>query len=185
MTNLNATVSVTTRQTPWFGLSWFSDDGAVDYVGRVDSVSQPTVWMYNQISDVNGMGAVATLNGIPMRVSKLGNFFAGYGTRTLGVWDSFRWMSQGIGTGNDASATMSWEAGTAVADGSNFVSSVAALATNAWSVADEKVKRLWPNRCPADNLRLASAITNANLFFCSPRIAEEWRQLNHNQPEQQ
>ena len=173
MANLSATSGPLERQTPNFGLRWFNDDGAADYRGRVDNAIWPTVWRYNQVSDLSGFGAVATLYGIPARVSKLGNFFAGYGTRILGVWGVSRWLSQWIGTDNDETAEMSWDAGTDVADGSNLTSRVAMLSTNMWSVSDAKVRTLWPNPAATDNHVVAP--TNSvdyNFSFQSPGVVE-------------
>lgn len=174
MTNLAATCGPLERQSPIFGLKWFNDRGAADYRGRVDNAIWQTVWRYNQVGDFGGMGAVATLYGIPARVAKLGNFLAGYGTRELGVWGVSRWLSQAIGTENDETAEMSWDAGTDVADGSNLTQRVSALSTNMWSFGDSKVHTLWPNPAWTDNH--VAAPTNSvdyNFFFRSP-YAVEW-----------
>ena len=173
MTNLAATSGPLERQTPSFGLRWFSNNGAADYRGRVDNATWQTVWRYNQVDDFSGFGAVATVYGIPARMSKLGNFLAGYGTRILGVWGVSRWLAQSIGTDNDESADMSWDAGTDVADGSNFMARVSALSTNMWSVGGAKVRTLWPNPAWTDNHVVAP--TNSvdyNFFFRSPRVVE-------------
>ena len=106
-------------------------------------------------------------------MSKLGNFLAGYGTRILGVWGVSRWLAQSIGTDNDESADMSWDAGTDVADGSNLTARVSALSTNMWSVGGAKVRTLWPNPAWTDNHVVAP--TNSvdyNFFFRSPRVVE-------------
>ncbi len=161
------------RQSPLFGLDWFSNGGAADYRGRVDSAAWPTVWRYNQVDDVSGFGAVATLYGIPTRMAKLGSFLAGYGTRRIGVWELSRWASQSIGTGNDATADMSWDAGTDVADGSNVVSTVASLSSNMWYSADMKVKTLWPNPTATDNHLERAGTVNYNRFFRSPQVIED------------
>ena len=173
MTNLAATSGPLERQTPSFGLRWFSKNGAADYRGRVDNATWQTVWRYNQVDDFSGFGAVATVYGIPARMSKLGNFLAGYGTRKLGVWGVSRWLAQSIGTDNDESADMSWDAGTDVAGGSNLTARVSALSTNMWSVGGAKVRTLWPNPAWTDNHVVAP--TNSvdyNFFFRSPRVVE-------------
>lgn len=173
MANLAATSGPLERQKPSFGLRWFNDRGAADYRGRVDNAVWPTVWRYNQVNDLSGFGAVATLYGVPARVSKLGNFFAGYGTRILGVWGVSRWLSQRIGTDNDETAEMSWDAGTDVADGSNLTSRVAILSTNMWSVSDGKVRALWPNPAATDNHVVAPTNrVDYNFFFRSPGVVE-------------
>lgn len=173
MTNLAATSGPLERQTPSFGLRWFNNRGASDYRGRVDNATWRTVWRYNQVNDFSGFGAVATVYGIPARMSKLGNFLAGYGTRILGVWGVSRWLSQSIGTDNDESAEMSWDAGTDVADGSNFMARVSMLSTNMWSVGGAKVRTLWPNPAWADNHVVAPTNrVDYNFFFRSPGVVE-------------
>ena len=173
MTNLAAKSGPLERQTPNFGLRWFSNKGAADYSGRVDNAAWQTVWRYNQVNDFTGYGAVATVYGVPARMAKFGNFLAGYGTRVLGVWGISRWLSQGIGTDNDESAEMSWDAGTDVADGSNLTARVSALSADMWSVGGDKVRTLWPNPAATDNHVVAP--TNRidyNFFFRSPGVVE-------------
>ena len=172
MSNLDARTGWFERQTPTFGLKWFNDGGAVDYLGRVDNAARPTVWCYNQVDDVSGMGAVASLYGMPTRISKLGNFLAGYGTEILGVWGASQWLSQGIGTFNDETASMSWDAGTLVAASGGFGAAALALSTNMWGAADAKVRWLWPNPIPADNHATFSASFDFNRNFCSPGVVE-------------
>ena len=147
-------------------------DGMGDYLGRVDSVSKPTVWPYNQVNDETGMGAVATWRGLPLRMAKISNFLVGYTTKRIGVWSVSRGLSQGIGTHNDESASMSWDAGVAVADGADFDSTTGSMVTNAWKVSDQKERRLWPNPSPADNHTTRSLIRDFNLNFISPGFTE-------------
>ena len=173
MTELDATSGCIERQTVEFGLRWFNNAGAADYRGRVDSIDSPTVWRYNQVEDISGFGAVATLYGVPVRMAKLGNFLAGYGTKRLGVWGVSRWLSQSIGSDNDATADMSWAAGGDVADGSNVVATVSSLSTNMWFEADDKVKTLWPNPATTDNHLTHPVGIDYNWFFRSPRVIEE------------
>ena len=118
------------------------------------------------------MGAVASLYGMPARIAKLGNFFAGYGTELLGVWGVSQWLSQGIGTFNDETASMSWDAGTLVASGGDFSAAALALSTNMWGAADAKVRRLWPNPIPTDNHATFSSSFDFNRNFCSPGVVE-------------
>ena len=172
MSNLNARTGRFERQTPSFGKRWFKNGGAVDYLGRVDNVSRPTVWFYNQVNDISGMGAVASFYGVPMRMAKLGNFLAGYGTEFLGVWGVSQWLSQGIGTSNDETASMSWDAGTLVASGTGVVTAASTLSTNMWDYADGKVRRLWPNHVPTDNHAVFSSSFDFNYNFCSPGVVE-------------
>ena len=160
------------RQTPGFGLRWFNNNGMGDYLGRVDSLSRPTVWPYNQVNDETGMGAVATWRGLPIRISKVSNFLVGYTTERIGVWGLSMRLSQGIGTSNDESATMSWNAGVSIADGANFDSTTGAVVSNAWSVSDQKERRLWPNSSSADNHTTRTLIRDYNLNFISPGFTE-------------
>ncbi|MBR6733256.1 MAG: hypothetical protein IKL96_02530 [Kiritimatiellae bacterium] len=185
MTAIDAGKGRYERQGPLFGLKWFSNNGAADYRGRVDNVTSPTVWRYNQVDDISGFGAVATLYGVPVRMAKFGNFFAGYGTKRLGVWEISRWISQSIGTDNDVTAEMSWTAGNAVAEGSNVVETVAMLSTNMWSQSGMKVKTLWPNPAATDNHLERPGTVNYNRFFRSPQVIEdEVRRRRMLRPEQ-
>lgn len=172
ISNLNATVGRFERQLPTFGMKWFNDGGAVDYLGRVDNAGSKTVWTYNKVNDITGMGAVATFYGVPTRMAKLGNFLAGYGTERLGIWGISQWLAQGIGAINDATATMSWDAGTELAEGGTVGVAAAALSTGMWGSADSKERRLWPNHAAADNHVLFSTELNFNLNFCSPGVVE-------------
>ena len=173
MTNLAAKSGPLERQTPSFGLRWFNNRGASDYRGRVDNATWRTVWRYNQVNDYSGYGAVATVYGVPARISKFANFLAGYGTEVLGVWGVSRWLSQLIGTDNDESAEMSWDAGTDVANGSNLTERVSTLSTNMWSIGDAKVRTLWPNPVWTDNhIEAPTNSVDYNFFFRSPGVVE-------------
>ena len=172
ISNLNATVGRFERQLPTFGVKWFNDNGAVDYLGRVDNAGSKTVWTYNKVNDISGQGAVATFYGVPTRMAKLGNFLAGYGTERLGIWGISQWLAQGIGAINDATATMSWDAGTELAEGGIVGVAAAALSTGMWGSADSKERRLWPNHAAADNHALLSNGLDFNLNFCSPGVVE-------------
>ena len=174
MSNLNVNAGKVERQMPSFGMDWFVTDAAMDYLGRVDNAAHPTVWRYNQVNDWSGFGAVATWHGIPVRMAKLGNFMAGYGTEILGVWKVSRWLSQRIGTGNDATATASWNAGVAVAQGGDVALVTAQMVTNTWNVADQKERNLWPNASQADN-HTRALLFDFNLNLSSPRVIEEGR----------
>ena len=174
MSNLNVNVSKWERQYFTFGLKWFYSDAAMDYPGRVDNTAHPTVWRYNQVNDESGFGAVATWHGIPVRMAKLGNFMAGYGTELLGVWRISQSISQFLGTGNDATATASWNAGVAVAQGGDVALVTAQMVTNTWNVADQKERNLWPNASQADN-HTRALLFDFNLNLSSPRVIEEGR----------
>ena len=144
ISNLNATVGRFERQLPTFGAKWFNNGGAVDYLGRVDNAGSKTVWTYNKVNDISGMGAVAIS----------------------------QWLAQSIGTTNDVTATMSWDAGTQLAEGGTVGVAAAALSADMWESADGKERRLWPNLEPADNHVLFSTELNFNLNFCSPGVIE-------------
>ena len=80
-------------------------------------------------------------------------------------------MSQYIGTDNDATATLSWNCGTGLAaPGVNISSNCAACAKAMWNVADDKVRRLWPNNLPADNHDPYSYTVDYNFYFISPGL---------------
>ena len=188
MQTLRDTKSWYQKQDGDFGDKWFYDHNVMDYIGRVDNTSWPTVWRYNQITDdvlneYYRMGAVATFRGVPTPVAKLGNFMAGYGTETVGVWRILRWASQFIrGMANDATGSMSWAVGEDFASsaGTNLVECTTTLATNMWSlvaggqVENDKVFALWPNPANADNH--AETLTtdfDHNRQFLSPGIVRQ------------
>ena len=160
--------------TPIWGAWCFYFNGNGDYVGRVDSAERPTVWRYNQINDNNGLGAVATLNGLPIRTSKLSNFLVSTTTTSIDVNEMLRRMSTFLGTGDDQAAAISWNTGAYVATNGNFLAATAVMSTNAWYVADEKVRRLWPNPAPTDNHLPMKQIQDFNYNFCSPGFVEKW-----------
>ena len=160
------------RQLPQFGLQWFNNDGMGDYLGRPDSAIKETVWEYNQVNDDTGMGAAATWFGLPIRIAKVSNFMVGYATTKIGVCSFLQYLSQLVGTLNDDSARLSWDAGVAVANGSNYVEYVSAMISNSWSEVDEKVSRLWPNVLPCDNHVDGDSLTDYNFQFISPGFLE-------------
>ncbi|MDD2600147.1 MAG: hypothetical protein PHO37_13135 [Kiritimatiellae bacterium] len=61
---------------------WFVTWNSGDYVGRPDNQNTPSVRYYGQISDAyddtNGLGAICTWNGRPVRMSKMTNFLVAY-----------------------------------------------------------------------------------------------------------
>ena len=171
MTNLCAKYDRETRTSPMFGLKWFVRDGAGDYLGRPDNQQCQTTWRYNQVNDQSGLGAVATFYGYPTRLAKLNNMTVGFGSQLLGVSNFRQRLAQHIGVANDATATMSWSCGTGlVAPGVNISSNCAACAKAMWNVADDKVRRLWPNNLPADNHDPYSPTVNYNFYFISPEL---------------
>ena len=74
-----------------------------------------------------------------------------YCATKIDVSEMAKFVSQGIGTGNDMSSTLAWEAGGAVASGSNYWTIVSNLVRSAWNKSDGNNERLWPNHCPLDN----------------------------------
>ncbi|MBQ3316306.1 MAG: hypothetical protein IJG70_10185 [Kiritimatiellae bacterium] len=151
-----------------FGWKWFIKEGNGDYLGRPDNAASPTIWFYNQVSDDTGMGAVATLYGVPIRAAKLSNFMVGYASSLLGIGSTRSSLAQLIGTSNDQSASMSWDAGVNVASGSNFWHTVSNLSHEAWGAADSKNRRLWPNKNNLDNAGNPIYYTNFNRVFYPP-----------------
>ena len=171
MTNLCIKYDRETRNSPMFGLKWFVREGAGDYLGRPDNQQRKTTWLYNQVNDLSGFGAVATFYGYPTRMAKLSNMTVGFGSQLIGVNNFRQNMSQYIGVDNDATATMSWDCGTGLAaPGVNISSNCAACAKAMWNVADDKVRRLWPNNLPADNHDPYSYTVDYNFYFVSPGL---------------
>ena len=164
--------SLARRQDPTFGLTWFNDDGMGDYRGRVNCADKPTVWCYNQVNDESGLGAVATFNGLPVRMAKMSNFLVGYATTRMGVSASRRWFAQAIGRFNDATATMSWNAGVSLASGAPYEEAVVTLSTAMWPLSDEKERMLWPNLAVQTNHTSWRRIVNFNYSFISPGFTE-------------
>ncbi len=159
----------TERQTVSFGRDWFHDGGVGDYLGRVNSASAPTVWLYNQVNDDTGMGAVATFCGVPTRMAKLSNFLVAYETQKLGVSGFRQRLARSIyGTFDDGTASQSWNAGIAVANGTSLSKATQAMSTNMWHQADAKERRLWPNDSATDNHTIYSFDLDFNYNFISP-----------------
>ena len=160
------------RQWPFWGYANLVAFGQGDYRGRADSAERPTVWVYNQIDDDSGQGAVATWHGVSVRVAKASNFLVAYACERLGIWHLSQWLSQLFGTANDATASLSWAAGVDVAAGADFTARTALFATNAWPLADIKTRQLWPNPAPADNHCAARFFNDTdrdpNRVFLSP-----------------
>jgi hypothetical protein len=155
------------------GLRWFFKNGAGDYRGRPDVLQvandpYQTVWCYNQVNDESGLGSVATWAGIPVRMAKISNFTVGYAAAKIGVSSWRQSLSQLLGEENDLSASASWDAGVAVAGGTDYGTTVSNLVRNIWNKADEKNQKLWPNPMPAENHVAPEAVFNFNYVFCSP-----------------
>ena len=169
-TTVNARYNYFQRQDPRNGLRWFNNAGAGDYLGRPDSSSFPTVWVYNQMN-IDGMLAVSTWKGKPIRISKISNFMVAYTARKIKVNPIFAWVSQLIGTPNDASATKSWDTGWGLADGGSYDSTVAALVADIWDDDDDpnqKNMKLWPNMATCDNYVSPNSIYDFDHQFTSP-----------------
>ena len=153
------------------GRKWFWNNAAGDFIGRPDNGRFPTVWCYNQVSDEDGMGAVATWGGLPIRVSKMSNFWFGYVGTKLDVPYYKLWLSQMFGTSNDESAELSWKAGRALAEGGDYGTVVSNLVRAAYDKSDAKNRRLWPNIEPLDNEVRAGTDMDVNRNFCAPRFS--------------
>lgn len=158
------------RQRPANGQRWFYINGAGDYLGRPDTITSPTVWVYNQVntSSLFGMGAVGTWKGKPVRVSKISNFMVGYAARKIGVNSASAWLSQVLGTWNDSAASKSWDAGWDIAGGASYEATVTALVTDIWDEADDKNQKLWPNTNIADNYVVPNSFHDPDHQFTSP-----------------
>ena len=157
--------------TVQFGLYFFWDAGRGDYLGRPDNLDLPTVWSYNQVTTSGrqfGKGAVATLFGLPIRISKLSNLLAAYACDKLGVYQELQLLAQWIGTRNDDSSLFSWDCGTALAHGSNYVHSVSNMVRQCWGSSDEKAAKLWPNTSCVDNHPASVYYSDVERLFYSP-----------------
>jgi hypothetical protein len=171
--NVMAKYSPRQRNNARNGKRWFYKSGAGDYLGRPDVVAVvndpfQTVWYYNQVNDETGMGAVATWAGLPVRVAKISNFIVGYAATKIGVSSLRQNLSQYLGTGNDPSASESWEAGVNVANGADYTTTVSNMVRSIWAKSDEKNRKLWPNPMPAENHVAPEAAFNYNYIFRSP-----------------
>ena len=155
-------------QSPSFGKRWFVDSGYGDHLGRPNSTNSPAVWYYGQIDDISYLGGTATWCGLPVRCAKMSNFIVGYATTRLGVSPERRWLAQFVGTSNDNSATLSWEAGCNVATGAVYSVTVSNLVHAIWDPDDPKVGRSWPNLATLDNLIPPNLAWNMNYYFCTP-----------------
>ena len=151
-----------------FGCKWFVWLENGYYRGRPDNRQHPTVWYYNQVDDFDGLGAIGTLFGRPIRVEKLSNFISGYACVKIGVPWSERVLAQAIGAANDLAATLSWQAGEDVANGTGFDSTISNFLENAHLELDEKTSRLWPNTAPVDNHRGHPGHGDFDREFSSP-----------------
>lgn len=160
----------TERESVSWGEKWFNDAGVADYLGRADSSSAQTVWIYNEVNDDSGLGAVATWQGVPTRMSKLSNFLVSYAVEKLGVPQWKQYLSRiRYGTWDNDSAAISWNQGHALAHGGDVREVAIATAQAIWPVADEKERRLWPNEVPADNHSEKGVCEiSYNLNFISP-----------------
>ena len=92
-TKVLAMYSVWERNRPSNGVEWFVTLGHGDYLGRPNNASAPTVRKYNQV-DNDGMGAVATWCGVPVKVAKASNFMVAYACRRIGVHPALAWASR-------------------------------------------------------------------------------------------
>ncbi len=180
--HLDATTGPVERQTPWWGLENFYDFGMGDYRGRPDNAGSRTVWKYNAVNDSSGRGAVATLDGAPVRMAKLSNLMVAYATESMGVLGMFQWLAQAKGTWNDDSAGESWDAGEAIAGGAGVAETLSSMASVVWAAAPDgsKEKILWPNIPAADNHSSTTNSVDYNLFFRSPGIVERGRAMTGN-----
>ena len=170
----NVVAKYTDRQRNYAlnGLRWFYFSGKGDYRGRPNIWKAPTVWAYNQVntsqwSGKYALGACGTVCGLPVRLSKLSNFIVGYACEKIGVTTNNQMKSQLIGTGNDDSATSSWEAGVNIANGQSLVGTISNLVYSTWGL-DEKVIRIWPNSLKPTNYVTPSSFCDPDFQFTSP-----------------
>jgi len=174
--NIRSTTTKSERNDPTWGEDMFYFFGMGDYCGRVDNANWPTVWLYNQIGDkpeTFWLGAVATWHGFPVRLSKLSNFFVSYATANLEINGGLLWAARiRNGTWDDATASMSWNAGSALAAGGNADTICSGLPQTMWPVSDTKERKLWPNPATADNHVVHSFYNLYDLVFSSPGFIE-------------
>ena len=169
----------TERQRPSWGRDWFFFDGMGDYLGRVDNAAWRTPWLYNQVNDVTGMGAVATWGGIPTRMAKASNFIVAYAATAAGVSGGLQWAATVLhGTGDDLPAESSWNAGQSLALGGSATNTVRNLVRAIWPGADAKERALWPNVRSADNETDDWFDIDYNYNFISPGFVQWGRGIS-------
>ncbi len=144
---------------------WFVDSNNGDFVGRPDNAANPSIWYYGQVSNVPDanyrLGAVCTWNGVPVRLSKLTNFFVAYSQQKLDVnylrAKAALILHTGYGTLDGATANESWDVGWDYAkDGGDYNAKIDGLVDFIWNNEEDtdKSRKLWPNSNIPDNLAL-------------------------------
>jgi len=73
-----------------------------------------------------------------------------------------------IGTEDDVSSELSWQAGRDVANGASYAQTVLNLVTQAWNQSDGKNEKLWPNLEAVDNYRNPRNFSDVDRNFTSP-----------------
>ena len=156
-----------------FGWRWFYSHENGDYTGRPENGQTPSVWYYGQVEPYSGMGNVCTLAGTPTKLAKLSNLLTAYCCEKLQVSPFKQALSQLLGKFNGSSATISWECGQNIANGTNFYFAVSNMARQAWREMDNRVTKPWPNVLPAVNWHEKTTYLGINRNVYSPAF------LNH------
>ena len=156
-----------------FGWRWFFSHENGDYTGRPENGQTPSVWYYGQVEPYSGMGNICTLAGTPTKLAKLSNLLTAYCCEKLQVSPFKQALSQLLGHLNGNSATISWECGQDIANGTNFYFAVSNMARQAWREMDDRVTKPWPNVLPAVNWHEKTTYLGINRNVYSPAF------LNH------
>lgn len=165
----------------FWGYHWFYNLGNKRisyYQGRPDNGSSKTVWHYNQVNDITGLGAICTLAGVPIRLEKLSNLSAAYICSKINVPPEDMREASHLGTKNDPTANLNWDVGLLIAQSNraNFACCISNMVRDCWYLindASRKQQRLWPNNSLADNHIVSP--TNSfdfNVNFASPGLLD-------------
>ena len=134
---------------------WFWDNHAGDYTGRPDNADTSTIWVYNQVNDATGFGAVCTWRGRPVRLTKPSNLILGYAMQQIGISRAKARRGTGLFTITETTDRASVGAGWDVANGGDYDMIVSNLVDYIWTheAENDKSRKLWPNPNPPDNYR--------------------------------
>ncbi len=173
---VNAKYDIATRVFLASNGTWFWNAGAGDYVGRPDNAASPTVRLYNPVQDPvgenagnAGLGAVATWEGIPTRLSKASNMLVALAMDAVGVPDPLLTLANYFGTSNSPAADVAWDAGVQISRGTSYDAVVPSMVKSIFYLEpNDKNRKLWPNPNYADNYVDGGVPIDWNNKFRSP-----------------